>query len=36
MTNEDQTVIGTGFESDTHLNRRRIKNISGTIYLKNE
>jgi LPS export ABC transporter protein LptC len=36
MTNEDQTVIGTGFESDTHLNRRRIKNISGTIYLNNE
>jgi LPS export ABC transporter protein LptC len=36
MTNDDQTVIGTGFESDTHLKRRRIKNISGTIYLKNE
>lgn len=36
MTNEDQTVMGTGFESDTHLNRRRIKNISGTIYVNNE
>jgi LPS export ABC transporter protein LptC len=36
MTNEDQTVMGTGFESDTHLNHRRIKNISGTIYVNNE
>jgi LPS export ABC transporter protein LptC len=36
ISNEDQTVIGTGFESDSHLNHRRIKNISGTIYLKDE
>ena len=36
MTNDDQTVLGTGFESDTHLNRRSIKNISGMIYLDNE
>ncbi|MGD0341352.1 MAG: LPS export ABC transporter periplasmic protein LptC, partial [Bacteroidales bacterium] len=36
MTNEDQTVIGSGFESDTHLNRRSIKKISGTIFINNE
>jgi LPS export ABC transporter protein LptC len=36
ISNEDLTIIGTGFESDTHLNKRRIKNISGPIYLNNE
>jgi LPS export ABC transporter protein LptC len=34
ITNEDQTVIGTGFESDPRLNRRKIKNVSATIYLR--
>jgi LPS export ABC transporter protein LptC len=33
MTNEDQTVLGTGFESDSKLTTRRIKNVSATIYL---
>lgn len=36
MTSEDQTITGSGFESDSHLNKRRIKNISGNIYLKDE
>jgi LPS export ABC transporter protein LptC len=36
ITNEDQIVMGTGFESDPRLNRRRIKNVSATIYLKDE
>jgi LPS export ABC transporter protein LptC len=36
MTNDEQIVMGTGFESDTHLNRRRIKNPSGTIYVSHE
>jgi LPS export ABC transporter protein LptC len=36
MTSEDQTITGSGFESDSHLNKRRIKNISGNIYLKGE
>lgn len=34
ITNADQTVIGTGFESDPRLNRRKIKNVSATIYLR--
>ena len=36
ITSEDLNIIGTGFESDTHLNKRRIKNPSGPIYLNNE
>ena len=36
ITNEDQTVIGTGFESDPKLEKRKIKNVSATIYLKEE
>jgi len=36
ITNEDQTVIGTGFESDPRLEKRKIKNVSATIYLKEE
>lgn len=36
MTNEDQTVIGTGFESDPRLEVKKIKNVSATIYLKEE
>lgn len=36
ITNEDQIVMGTGFESDPRLIRRRIKKVSATIYLKDE
>ena len=36
ITNEDQTVMGTGFESDPRLTRRRIKNVTATIYLHDE
>ena len=36
ITNEDQTVMGTGFESDHRLTRRKIKNVTATIYLKEE
>jgi LPS export ABC transporter protein LptC len=36
ITNEDQTVMGTGFESDHRLTRRKIKNVTATIYLKDE
>ena len=36
FTNEDQIVMGTGFESDTHLRKRKIRKVSATIYLKDE
>ncbi len=36
ITNEDQTVMGTGFESDPQLTRRKIKNVTATIYLRDE
>jgi LPS export ABC transporter protein LptC len=36
ITNEDQIVMGTGFESDPRLNKRKIKKVSATIYLKSE
>jgi LPS export ABC transporter protein LptC len=36
ITNEDQIIMGTGFESDPRLVKRRIKKVIGTIYLKNE
>jgi len=36
ITNEDQTVMGTGFESDPKLTKRRIKNVTATIYLDDE
>ncbi|MBK9390363.1 MAG: LPS export ABC transporter periplasmic protein LptC [Bacteroidetes bacterium] len=36
FTNEDQIVMGTGFESDPHLRKRKIKKVSAIIYLKNE
>jgi LPS export ABC transporter protein LptC len=36
ITNEDQIVMGTGFESDPKLNHRRIKKVNATIYLKDE
>jgi len=36
ITSEDQIVMGTGFESDPRLIKRRIKKVSATIYLKDE
>jgi LPS export ABC transporter protein LptC len=36
ITNVDQIVMGTGFESDSKLQRRRIRKVSATIYLKDE
>ena len=33
FTNADQIIMGTGFESDSHLRRRKIKKVSATIYL---
>jgi len=36
ITNEDQIVMGTGFESDSRLAKRRIKKVSATIYLPDE
>jgi len=34
ITNEDQTVRGIGFESDTRLRKRKIRNVTATIYLE--
>jgi LPS export ABC transporter protein LptC len=36
ITNEDQIVLGTGFESDPRLTKRKIKKVSATIYLKDQ
>jgi len=36
ITNEDQIVMGTGFESDPQLNKRKIKKVSATIYLRDQ
>jgi LPS export ABC transporter protein LptC len=36
ITNTDQIIQGIGFESDTHLQHRRIKKVSATIYIDNE
>jgi LPS export ABC transporter protein LptC len=36
ITTVDQLTQGIGFESDSHLNRRKIKKVTGDIYLKNE
>ncbi len=36
ITSVDQVTQGIGFESDSHLNRRKIKKVTGDIYLKNE
>lgn len=32
ITNTDQIIQGFGFESDTHLQHRRLKKVSATIY----
>jgi len=36
ITNEDQIVMGTGFESDPRLKKRKIRKVSATIYLRDE
>jgi LPS export ABC transporter protein LptC len=36
LSNEDQTITGNGFESDIRLTKRRIKKVSGPIYLRDE
>jgi LPS export ABC transporter protein LptC len=36
ITNENQIVMGTGFESDPRLVKRKIKKVSAIIYLKDE
>ena len=36
ITSEDQIIQGFGFESDSHLRKRKIKRVSATIYLKDE
>lgn len=36
ITSADQLTQGIGFESDSHLTRRKIKKVTGDIYLKNE
>ncbi len=36
ITNEDQIVMGTGFESDSKLANRRIRKVSATIFLNDE
>jgi LPS export ABC transporter protein LptC len=36
ITREDQTIMGTGFESDSRLVSPVIKHVTATIYLKDE
>jgi LPS export ABC transporter protein LptC len=36
ITNEDQIIHGFGFESDSHLNKRKIKKVQATIYINDE
>jgi LPS export ABC transporter protein LptC len=36
ITREEQTIVGTGFESDSRLLSPEIKKVTATIYLKNE
>jgi LPS export ABC transporter protein LptC len=36
ITSEDQITQGIGFESDSHLNRRKILKVTADIYLPNE
>lgn len=36
ITNTDQIMQGFGFESDTHLEHRKIKKVSATIYFNDE
>ena len=36
ITSEDQTIMGHGFESDSRLTKRKIKNVTATLYVSNE
>lgn len=36
ITNENQVIHGFGFESDSHLNNRKIKKVQATIYFNDE
>lgn len=36
FTHNDQIIMGTGFESDTRFSNWSIRNVSGTIYIKDE
>lgn len=36
ITNENQIIQGFGFESDSHLNNRKIKKVRATIYFDDE
>jgi LPS export ABC transporter protein LptC len=36
ITSQDQEMMGTGFESDSRLTRRKIKNYTGSFYLRDE
>ena len=36
ITTEDQIIQGYGLESDPRLSKRRIKNLSATIYINEE
>ena len=36
FTNEDQIIEGTGFDSDSHLRRRKIRRVSATLYFNEE
>ena len=36
ITTKDQEIQGTGFESDSRLTKRKIRNVSATIYLNDE
>jgi LPS export ABC transporter protein LptC len=36
ITDGDQVMQGFGFESDSHLQHRRIKQVSATMYIKDE
>jgi LPS export ABC transporter protein LptC len=36
FTHDDQIVMGTGFDSDSRFSNWTIKNVTGTIYIKDE
>ena len=36
ITSEDEIVMGTGFDSDSRFSNWTIKNVTGTIYIKDE
>src|SRR5690606_22112369 len=36
FTNNDQIVMGTGFDTDSRFSNWTIKNVTGTIYIRDE